>query len=223
MDIQTDTLSSPNDSLVQSYLNLRKAVGLLGMLLPAVVVGGTWALQGPHILNSLSDYYYSIMGDVFVGSLCAIGVFLWSYRGYTARDSLAANIAAFSAVGVALFPKAPDVGATELQTQIAAIHFASAAAFFLTLAYFSLVLFRKTNPNLPPTPMKLVRNQVYLVSGFLIVLCVVGIVSVYLTHADAVLSRYHPVLWLESVAVFAFGVAWFVKGEAILQDTYPTK
>jgi hypothetical protein len=29
---------------------------------------------------------------------------------------------------------------------------------------------------------------------------------------------YHPVFWLEALAIFAFGTSWSTKGEAILRD-----
>jgi hypothetical protein len=31
-------------------------------------------------------------------------------------------------------------------------------------------------------------------------------------------AAVHPVFWLESLAIEAFGVAWFVKGRTLLTD-----
>ena len=36
--------------------------------------------------------------------------------------------------------------------------------------------------------------------------------------AAASLKAYHPIFWLETVAILAFGVSWITKGEAILKD-----
>src|SRR5436853_55856 len=128
----------PTDTLVLSYLELRKSTGLIGMLLPITVAVGKILIDSPGILGSISAYYYSIMGGVFVGSLCAIGVFLWSYRGYDMRDVIAGHIAAVAAVGVALFPTAPEVGTiTQEQMIVSGVHATSAAIFFLTLSYFA--------------------------------------------------------------------------------------
>src|ERR1700751_1595083 len=99
------------DTLVLSYLDLRKSVGVIGTLLPFVVSIGKMLLDSPGLLSSVSSYYYSVMGDVFVGSMCAIGVFLWSYKGYDWRDAVAGTITAVCAIGVALFPIEPDTGA----------------------------------------------------------------------------------------------------------------
>jgi hypothetical protein len=75
-----------NDPRVRSYLTLRKAIGIVGFALPIVIMIGKMILQGPGIQHSVSGYYYTVMRDVLVGSLCAIGVFLWSYRGYDDPD-----------------------------------------------------------------------------------------------------------------------------------------
>jgi hypothetical protein len=71
----------PQEPLVLSYLGLRKAVGIIGLALPFVLAFGKILLQSPGIQDSISAYYYTDMGNVFVGSLCAIGVFLMSTRG----------------------------------------------------------------------------------------------------------------------------------------------
>src|SRR5207245_4583836 len=70
------------DTLVLSYLELRKAVGIIGFALPFALAFGKILLQGRGIQSSISGYYYTDMRNVFVGSLCAIGVFLMSCRGY---------------------------------------------------------------------------------------------------------------------------------------------
>lgn len=145
-------MSSPADpkrSLVLSYLGLRKAIGIIGIALPFVLVCGKLLLQGPGIQSSISHYYYTVMRDVFVGSLCAIAVFLMSYRGYGSTDNLAGKLACLFAVGVALFPITPEYNPTTHDKLIGFVHMFCAGAFFLTLAFFSLVLFRKTEPEIP--------------------------------------------------------------------------
>src|SRR5262249_14891634 len=118
-------------TLVLSYLELRISIGIIGILLPFIVALGKMLLQSPGLLPSISSYYYSVMGNVFVGALCAIGVFLWSYRGYDMRDIIAGHLGAFFAIGVALFPTTPDSGATAQQVMIGNVHLGFALAFFL--------------------------------------------------------------------------------------------
>jgi hypothetical protein len=209
---------SRNDSLVISYLGLRKAIGIIGMALPFVLAIGASLLEGPGIEPSVSNYYYTDMRDVFVGSLCAIAVFMASYRGYERQDDIAGDLACVFALGIALLPTTPDADVTPQDGFVGVLHLVSAAGFFLTLAFFSLVLFRKTNPGLQPTRRKLQRNAVYAVCGYTILACLVAVALVSLLSPESPVKRLQPVFWLESAAIVAFGVSWFVKGEAILKD-----
>lgn len=205
-----------DNSLVLSYLTLRKAIGIIGMALPFVLVIGRILLEKPGILSSISSYYHSVMGDVFVGSLCAIGVFLLSYRGYERVDDIAGDLACLFAVGVALFPTAPASDVSLREALIGGVHLFFAACFFLTLAFFALILFRKTNPDKPPTHRKRQRNAVYALCGYAILACLALIILEKFFSSS--ISLPQPVFWLESLAIIAFGISWFVKGEAILKD-----
>ena len=208
-----------NNRLVVSYLMLRKAVGCLGMALPFVLAIGGGLIFKTGLQETVSDYYYTGMGDVFVGTLCAMGVFLFSYKGYGKKDDLAGNIAAVCVIGTALFPTTP-VDPTALASTVGKLHVLFATLYFATLAYFSLFLFTKSDPSQPPTPRKLQRNRVYRICGYLIVwaLVAIALLAVLPDSITAAFADLDPVFWLESVAVIAFGVSWFVKGEGILED-----
>ncbi|HET8922593.1 MAG TPA: hypothetical protein VFN26_06305 [Candidatus Acidoferrum sp.] len=80
---------------------MRKAVGIIGVALPFALAFGKMLLQGSGLQPSISAYYYTDMRNVFVGSLCAIGVFLLSCKGYDWRDEAAGIAACVFAVGVA--------------------------------------------------------------------------------------------------------------------------
>ncbi len=203
---------APHDPLVHSYLYLRRAVGLLGMALPLVLVVGGLLLTG-ELLGSISGYYYSGLRDVYVGAMCATGVFLLCYRGYGRVDDATANAAGIAAIGVALFPTRP-VDPDARERVFGHLHLVSAAVFFLALAFFCLVLFRRTDAT-APTGRKLKRNAVYLVSGVVILVC---LVLIPVTGALFDLGALRPALWLESLAILAFGVAWLTKGQVILGD-----
>lgn len=213
----TPTPPRSSDALVWSCLALRGAIGAIGFGMPFVLLAGKWLLQGAGIEPSLSDDDYTAMGDVFVGCLCAIGVFLMTYRGYDRRDDLAGTFACVFALGVALFPTARDDAAGTARL-IGTVHYVSAALMFLTLASFCLVLFRSTDPSRPMTPEKRARNRIYAVCGVLILACIAAIAAVKLLGPIAALAHLDPVFWLESIAVLAFGASWLVKGEVILED-----
>jgi len=224
--------SGPENSiLVISYLGLRKAIGILGVALPFVLpfgqillhaLGIQSSLHGPVIENSVSYYYHTDMRNIFVGSMCAIGVFLMSYRGYDRCDALAGRFASVFAIGVALFPTTPlppaFPPATSDQKLIGGIHLTFAALLFITLAYFSLFLFTRTDPNKTPTRQKLQRNVVYRVSGYIMLACIALIVVAALPPIKAMVEQLAPRFWLEGIAIVAFGVSWLIKGEFILKD-----
>jgi len=210
--------SLPEKPLVLSYLGLRKAVGIIGLALPFVLAIGKLLTDGPGILNSISSYYYSGMRNVFVGSLCAIGMFLMSYKGYERKDDIAGDLACMFVIGTALFPPAPGLNPTSQERFIGALHLVFAASFFITLTYFSLFLFRKTDLQKGPTRRKLQRNSVYAVCGYTMLCALVLIVLVKQLPGDSALMKLDPVFWLESLAVVAFGMSWLTRGEALIKD-----
>lgn len=208
-------------SLILSYLDLRRAVGLIGISLPAVLAVGHIMLGANGVEQTLSAYYYTPMGDVFVGALFAVAVFLMSYRGWDKMDELAGDLAGIGAIGVALFPVMPETETPSTQQIVFdLLHAGFAALFFLSLAYFCLVLFRKSSAVLPPTPQKQIRNTVYTLCGTVIVACVAVIGLQHFVIQSDQFKQNNLVFWLESIAIIAFGVSWFVKGEGLLKDTF---
>jgi len=208
------------DSLVISYLVLRKAVGIVGILLPFVVSLGGFILFSKGIQSSISSYYYTGMRDVFVGSLWTIGFFLYSYKGYDDIDNIVSNLACVFAVGVSLFPTTPDDPASLAVRIVGDVHLLFASSFFLALTYFSLFLFTRTDSNRHPTREKRKRNIVYKTCAYVMFGCILlmGIYHFLPNSATSGLDFYKPVYWLESLAIVTFGISWFTKGGAILAD-----
>jgi hypothetical protein len=204
--------------MVFEYLTLRKAVGIIGVGLPFALAFGKIILQGSGLQPSISGYYYTDMRNVFVGSLCAIGVFLMSCRGYDHRDEIAGALASAFALGVALFPTTPYTDATSRARCIGILHLTFAALLFFTFAYFCLALFTETSPDKNPTPRKLQRNIVYRACGCTILACLLLLAIVAIPQVNAEVEHLTPVFWLESIAVVSFGLAWLTKGETILKD-----
>ena len=208
--------SNSDDSLVLSFLSLRKAVGIIGISLPFMLLFGGFVFEGAEIERSISHYYYTAVRGIFVGSLFSIAVFLIAYRGYETRDNIAGHLAGGFALIVALFPTKPyKTDPTTLQEVVGYLHMISAGLFLLVLSYFCLRLFRQTDARLPPTTQKLMRNKVYTVCGYTIISALLLIILVL---AVGLPQDNDPVFWLESVAVVAFGVSWLTKGESILPD-----
>jgi hypothetical protein len=209
---------SSSDQRVISYLTLRKAIGVIGTLLPFVLAGVYMLLVSKIIFQaSISAYYYTSMRNVLVGNLCAIGVFLFTYRGYGWQDNLCTNAAGVFAVGVAFCPTTPP-DPSPAATVLGYLHLAFAGLLFSMLAIISLFLFTRTDspPGARPA-RKRQRDIVYQACGGVIVACLL-LVPVEAFVLGEAAARYQPLFWLEAVAIVAFGVAWLVKGQAILKD-----
>jgi archaellum biogenesis protein FlaJ (TadC family) len=102
-----------------------------------------------------------------------------------------------------------------------AIHYASAAVFFLTLAYVSLVLFTKVHPSGKKedlTKQKVKRNRVYRACGITILVCIGLLLLVDALPKDSAILNIDPVFWIEAIALLAFGFSWLIKGEVALRD-----
>ena len=177
---------------------------------------GALLIAGVGLQGSISAYYYTVMRDVFVGSLCAQGVFLVSYR-YRQRDALLSTIAGILIIAVALLPTSPvDPTPTPAQDMIGFVHLLCAGAFYLLLAYFCLFLFTRTHEDgTPPTPRKVLRNRIYRLCGVGVLIGVAGAGIFGLAGGDL---PWQPVFWFEALAGVAFGTAWLIKGEALLRD-----
>jgi hypothetical protein len=218
----------PKDPAVLSYLALRKAVGILALVLPfALIIGNivftplgqtrTW--PNPLFAGSISDYYWTCMGHFLTGTLCAIAMFLLCCRGYDLQDEIAGYVACGFALGVAFCPTTPDNPPfTPIQNALGSAHEIFAALMFLVLSYFCLFLFTKTTPGGDPTSRKLQRNLVYKVCGSIMILSMVVMTSLHIPAVGRLFQHINVLLIFETVCLLAFGVAWLTKGEAILKD-----
>ncbi len=215
-------------SLVISYLTLRKAIGILGIAFPVVLVSGSIIAGGcEEIQSSISCYYHTNMRNIFVGILCAVALFLFSYRGYERKDNIAGDLACLFALGVAFFPASVDdplplcnFPSLIKSPLISYVHFLSAALFFTTLSYFSIILFTKSKSRDSRTKRKKKRNRIYRVCGYIMLGCIIliGVYFLPLKNRYPQLQNIKPVFWLESIALWAFGISWLVKGEVLLKD-----
>ncbi len=208
---------------------MRRAVGVTALSLPFVLalgsillslIGPSHALPHPLLERSLSDYYHTPMRNYLVGSLCAIAAFLVCSRGYDRRDEIAGYLAGSLALVVAIVPAVNPHRAihTRFHDDLGRVHLVAAALMFLVLAYFCLVLFRKSSPDKPLTLHKRRRNRVYFVCGLLIVASMSVVFSLTIKSVQAALWPTGVVFWCESLGLVAFGVAWLVKGEVFLRD-----
>jgi hypothetical protein len=203
--------------LVMSYMILRRVVGVIGLALPVALVAGHLLIDPDPLPPSISDYYYSDMRDLLIGSMWALAVFMASYRGHERKDDITGDITCISAILVSLFPVAPAQGASESAELIGYVHLTAAGVFFISLAYFCLVLFRKGLPAVERR--KRLRNRVYLTCGLVIVGCLVALILFgFMGDRWPLIAEWKLVFWVEAIGIWAFGWSWLVKGQGLLAD-----
>jgi hypothetical protein len=193
------------DQDVKTVQRLRFGIGAIGLLLPLVLPFGNWIfVQFGHeteiLPSSMSSSYYTSTRNIFVGGLCALGVFLVGYR-FNARDDKWSTVAGIFAIAVALCPTAPKVP-TSYQTAIGLAHLSFAGILLTALAMFCIWSFRD-----PAVEERRRVNHAYLTAGILI-LAFLAIAVI----AGAVHWGDHwtltPLYICESLSVWAFGGAW---------------
>lgn len=212
------------DEVVRSYYRIRKMLGWLGLALPVVLIIGGWLSQ-QTVEPSISDYYHTLMRDAFVGTLTAIGLFLIAYPGHDpdkgehVSDDLITTVAGIAAFGVAYFPNEARMQANLLGsiTQqalgykvAAAAHYFSAVIFLGALAALCLRKFART--------AKPLRRRIYRACGWTILaMTVLVIVASWFKirgpeGPQKIVNDWMLVLWFEAIAIWAFALAWLVKG-----------
>jgi hypothetical protein len=210
-------------SVLETHPAYRTAIGILGVLLPPILVGVGYA-RGVEVQGSISAYYhYHAVRDWFVGILWVIGVFLFFYQYHpreidSARSTIKAvrigtadawlgKLAGVSAVIVAMLPSTPPPDSPAQPPTIGLIHGGAAALLFLCLALFPLLLFSQSRD----------RARTYQIYGWSMLGVLLAIVAYQFApeSARAAISGARPVLVLEWALISLFGASWFHKGREL--------
>lgn len=222
------------NELVFSYLTLRNFIGFSGILLPFVLC---W--QNKKVEDSISRFYFTSAGDLFVVLLCVLGVFLFTYNGYSTFEKILSKIAGLSAIGVAFFPMYLEKEFNLKPPTVAGIHhfpsnypsylygklqyhFFFATLFFLCISILALIYFPRTRPGnkvsfrSSETRKKYIRNIIYRFCGIVMLGCLVMLALGF--SGIRVVKSENFIFIFETIAIEAFGLAWIVKGETLLQD-----
>ncbi|HMK24717.1 MAG TPA: hypothetical protein VK483_01715 [Chitinophagaceae bacterium] len=200
--------------LTITYFTLRKIIGFLAFFLAPVLVFGTFILDHTHEVRvSMSAYYYTSMRNLFVGVICGISLFLFSYHGYKWYDSLASKLAGLFGLGIAFFRTSASDDKTDI---LSILHYVTSGIFLVILALMSFFLFTKSKGTM--TAQKKKRNRVYRICGVVIFVSVALIPVAGMDGIWEKIKFLKPTFALETIALVAFGVSWLTKGEAIFGD-----
>jgi len=217
-----------------SYYTMRRAIGVLGITLPLILVAGS-SLFGDceEVQASISTYYYTNMRNIFVGFNCAVAFFLFAYRGHDWRDNLVGYLGCIFALGLAFLPcsiSTPDqsclVGVSEQNPLMGKLHNMSALLYFIILIVYSLFLFPKTHMDMVTGEkmfmgrQKKKRNVVYYICGSIMTASLLLIIAYMwiLKNSYPELEGLNPVFWLESIVLLSFGISWLTKGQLLFRD-----
>lgn len=237
------------NNIVMSYHKMRRWVGYLGVSLPFSLWIGDYFFHklkissneslmkmctpkynsNEYLRSSISEYYYTPMGELFVGTLCAVAFFLFCYKGYPKKqgellpsDSFMTNLAGICALLVVIFPMSfkncvelSDNFKTFVSNKpIGTIHYISAIVFFISLGIISLVNFRRTSTVEKFGAMP--SHNFYKWCGIGIF---ISLLSIPLFKFIDILENWahtngFPYLYVfETTALLFFGASWIKKGQ----------
>jgi hypothetical protein len=207
---------------LQSWFLMRLVVGVLGVLMPFLLIAGDAILfpGGPVPRGSLSSYYHSGVRDVFVSTLCVIGLFLVTYMAlHWNWDNVITLGAGAAAITVALLPTNVGRGATETPLQqkfgedlVAHVHFVSAGLFVVLLALMSFRFGRRED--------EAGRNRQWRIVHWacgIVMLTAIGVLALAEWAGVHSIAGLSVLLIVEVVDTLAFGVSWLVKGGELSQ------
>lgn len=195
-----------------TYFGLRVGLIVIGVSLPLVVLVTGGLLHDIGLKPSISDYYHPgpqarpflTTRDFFVGGLFAAAACLYLYKGFSARENIALNMAGVFACFVALLPTGPGKEDTGI---VPVLHGVSAVLFFFCIVYVSLAHSRDTLRLLMP------ERRAYYARRYVRTAVMLGtspLVAVILAYTLE--GRFRAIIfWVEACGVWAFAYYWYVK------------
>lgn len=213
--------------LQNSQYRLRKTIGFLGIALPFIIF-----FVNQKLLSSISHYYYTSASIFFIGILFTFGLVLITYKGYSYNkgknekisDDLITTLAGVSILVTVLIPtECTGSGHTLLfcdngylfghsNSVKGTIHLMSAAIFLFALGWMCIKQFTKSE-----NPGSKRKNSVYRICGYIVWSCIAILMLIFsfekMLSIDFNVYINGYTFMLESVAVWAFSIAWLIKGK----------
>lgn len=183
----------------RSYLYLSLGIGLIAVLLPVLlVIAGGYSTH-----DSISSFYHDKVGptrDIMVGSLCAVGVFLFLFHGLSKKENWLLNFAGVAIIAVALVPSPGDTDYGN-----ALIHRGSAIIFFVLIGIVAIFLAKGRIKDIKDERKKRWFAAAYNVAGT----AMIALPLIVVLLQEFLDGR--AVLWAEWAAIWSFAAYWFLK------------
>lgn len=232
MHIPSNELQAPgheiDDHVLSTYRSLRLAMMWLALAFPLVLWWGG-ELMGVSRQSSMSAYYFAgrdlancvffPMRGFLVGILFAICLGLYAYKGFTERENVFLNCAAFSGFIVALWPDnllqyqvdacpALDVVRKWLDSKPLVHDYASFSLF----GFLALSVGFCAHKTLEYLPQEHDQKRPYFFWGYILlaVLMVVLPALIYSMNVSTTPPN-RAVFWMEFAAIWCFATYWGVK------------
>jgi hypothetical protein len=213
---------------LKSYLVMRAFIGLTGIIMPIALITFDSLLSHRFaVLGSLSVYYHTGVRDIFVGSLCAVSVFLITYKVFERNlDNTLSVVAGIAAMVIAFFPTSRPAGSslplTPFQAyagehRVAVVHYTAAAVFMLALVIISFTFGAREGKRLQQRGAVQAKFSPRFWRWFhwgCAIAILLSAAFIVVTQTLHVYDAYSLFIG-ETVAVFAFGVSWLAKGTEI--------
>lgn len=223
--------------ILGTYFSLRYGLAAIALAFPILLWAGGHLYAQVGLQNSMSAYYYACtdgrsVRTLFCGTLFAVAVSLYAYKGYRKAEDVALNLAGVLALGVAEFPMdwttktsgiadeqkvraclegiAPVVSGTSLH---AYLHGFCAISFYICIAFVCLFCASTTLPLIGDPKKERCYRRTYHTIGAAMLASPAA--AFLLTQ---ILERYDMVTFLaEALGIYAFSLYWLVKSHEIRQ------
>jgi len=188
---------------------------IVGAIALSLAMFTDWLTPGTSISSiSLSYHLTDNARNVFVGSLCVISAFLWSYNGYSLFQAVLSKVGAVAVAAVAFFPCDcfTGRGIDGDATMTGIVHTASAILMFLILAIFCWLFYLRAREK--DSKEAKVRGRIYRVCAVAMVgAMAVQLLNIFGVDFSGITQRV--TYYVEATGLMAFGVAWMTASRML--------